>query len=35
MNINENIFHRYEQNPLIAPRDIKGAYGTFNCGQTM
>ena len=35
MNIQEKVMHRYENNPLIAPRDICDAYATFNCGQTM
>lgn len=35
MNIAEKVFHRYEKKPLIAPKDVPGAYGTFNCGQTM
>ena len=35
MNINEKVLHRCDKNPIIAPKDIKDGYATFNCGQTM
>ena len=35
MNIAEKIFHRNENNPLIAPKDVEGGLATFNCAQTV
>lgn len=35
MNISEKVMHRYEGNPIITPKNVKDAIGTFNCGQTM
>lgn len=35
MNIEEKVFHRNINNPIISPKDIQGAFATFNCAQTM
>lgn len=35
MYIEETILKRHSGNPVIKPKDLEGAYATFNCGQTM